>query len=162
MSTNQLEVKIVLIGDSKVGKSSIVKRLIDGSFDANIKPSNGHECRDFQLNVNNKNFKLHIYDISGKPQLRELAAVYYRDAHIIIAVYDATNKQSQNSLEGWLNDVADKNQGDYTILIAGNKSDLNGMSESKSPSSVITKLCGKYQCNHVFVSAFENLNIEVN
>ncbi|XP_060069570.1 ras-related protein Rab-19-like [Ylistrum balloti] len=116
--------KIILIGDINVGKTSIVKRFRDGTFDDNYRTTIGVDFAIRTLDIDNKQVKMQIWDTSGQERFRSITTSYFRNAHGIIVVYDITNKTSLEVAERWLIDVK-RVCGDTPVnLLVGNKSDL--------------------------------------
>lgn len=117
--------KIILIGDINVGKTSIVKRFRDGTFDTTYRTTIGVDFAIRTVEIDNKQVKLQIWDTSGQERFRSITTSYFRNAHGIMVVYDITNKESLEVAERWLLDVK-RVCGDTPInLLVGNKSDLD-------------------------------------
>ena len=121
----EISIKIVLIGDSSVGKTSIIRRYLEGTFNlcelSNINP----QASSKSLIIDNKKIKLNIWDTVGQEKYRSIGRHFYKDSYIVIFVYDITEKKTFENLKTfWINDL--KNYGEkYTInAIVGNKSDL--------------------------------------
>ena len=120
------EVKIVLLGDPAVGKSSIVQRFCSDKFEDKYKITIGGAYLQKEVKLKNGDvLKLHIWDTGGQEKFRSMAQLYYKDAVAAILVYDVSNPETLESLDYWvkeLNDNVDNNN--FIISIAGNKSDL--------------------------------------
>ncbi|XP_033744392.1 ras-related protein Rab-1B-like [Pecten maximus] len=117
--------KIILIGDINVGKTSIVKRFRDDTFETTYRTTIGVDFAIKTLEIDNKQAKLQIWDTSGQERFRSITTSYFRNAHGIMVVYDITNKESLEVAERWLNDVK-RVCGDTPVnLLVGNKSDLS-------------------------------------
>ena len=120
------EIKIVLLGDEAVGKSSLVQRFCTGKFeDKHITTIGGaYIQKDVKLK-NGDILKLHIWDTGGQEKFRSVASLYYKDAAAAILVYDVSNPETLESLEYWIKEL-DKNVGKSNLIItvAGNKCDL--------------------------------------
>ncbi|KAJ8905027.1 hypothetical protein NDN08_001539 [Rhodosorus marinus] len=121
--------KLLLIGDSSVGKSCLLLRFSDGSFNESQMSTIGVDFKIRTLELDKKTFKLQIWDTAGQERFRTIAAAYYRGAQGIIIVYDVTNKQSFENVEMWLSEVNKYGSGDVNKLLVGNKSDLTGKRE---------------------------------
>jgi len=115
--------KILVIGDSSVGKSSLLLRFADNSFSSNFLATIGVDFKLKSINVGDVSVKLQIWDTAGQERFRNITRSYYRGAHGIMIVYDVTNEQSFNNIDFWLKEV-DKYASPtvYKILI-GNKCD---------------------------------------
>jgi len=116
--------KLVLIGDSGVGKSCLLLRFADDSFTDSYISTIGVDFRFRTVTIDNKTVKLQIWDTAGQERFRTITSAYYRGAHGIIMVYDVTNYESFEHVEEWLNEV-NKHASESTLkLLVGNKADL--------------------------------------
>ena len=122
----EFEIKICLLGDVNVGKTSIASRFCKNSFTDNYINTIGGAYQQQNIVLNNgAKIKLHIWDTSGQDRFRSMTNLYYRDAQVAILTYDVTNEQSLESLNYWLNELNDKVEIDNMLLcLAGNKSDI--------------------------------------
>jgi small GTP-binding protein len=119
--------KVVLLGDSGVGKTCIISRYISGTFDAQSASTNGASYASKNVNYENlgKSLTLDIWDTAGQEKYKALTKFFYKDAAVAILVYDITVRESFEHLKDyWYQQI--KNNGDKNIVlgIAGNKSDL--------------------------------------
>jgi len=116
--------KIIIIGDSGVGKSSILKRAVKGTFDPNYQATVGFEFLLLYYIVNDYKIKLQIWDTCGEEMYRSLVQGFYRNTSLAVLVYDISNKESYEGLDVWLKDIRSRLNEEVPIFIAGNKSDL--------------------------------------
>jgi small GTP-binding protein len=116
--------RVVLIGDSGVGKTSLVSRLIDDSFDAFMGPTMMSQWQRFTYEADSQRVELQIWDTAGQEKFRSLGPLYYRKAAAAIAVFDITNSQSFNNLDCWISTFIDIAGTETTIFVAGNKADI--------------------------------------
>ncbi|XP_072927690.1 ras-related protein Rab-18-like [Hemitrygon akajei] len=116
--------KILLIGESGVGKSSLLLRFTDGTFDSEIASTIGVDFKVKTMRFDGNNVKLAIWDTAGQERFRTLTPSYYRGAQGVILVYDVTRRESFVKLENWLNelDTYSTKQGIVKMLV-GNKID---------------------------------------
>ena len=112
MSAEEISCKVVLIGEMNVGKTSIISRYIKGIFDKNIFPTidASYLKKKVYFQKYNKFIQFVIWDTAGQENFRSLNKFFYRDALIIIFVYDITNKKSFIEIKDfWYNEI--KNNG---------------------------------------------------
>ncbi|KAK8884901.1 hypothetical protein M9Y10_044024 [Tritrichomonas musculus] len=117
--------KVVLVGDTKVGKSCILSRFVQGTFDRNMPATIGAAFLTKVIQTNeNGNVRLQLWDTAGQEKFRSLAPMYYRSAAVAVLVYDITNRQSLDDLEDWAAEIADKAPHSIKLVVIGNKTDL--------------------------------------
>uniref|UniRef100_A0A0G4IEV7 Uncharacterized protein n=1 Tax=Chromera velia CCMP2878 TaxID=1169474 RepID=A0A0G4IEV7_9ALVE len=117
--------KLVLIGDSGVGKSCLLLRFADDSFTDSYITTIGVDFRFRTIQVDDKVIKLQIWDTAGQERFRTITSAYYRGADGIVMVYDVTDKESFDHLEDWLTEVNRYASESTCKLIVGNKADLS-------------------------------------
>ena len=134
--TKEYEIKICLLGDVSVGKTSIASRFCKNVFSENYINTIGGAYQQQNIVVENDiKMKLHIWDTSGQDRFRAMTNLYYRDAQVAILTYDVTNVQSLESLDYWLKELSDKvDQDNMLLCLAGNKNDVDP-SEKKVPTT---------------------------
>ena len=116
--------KIVLIGDTCVGKSCILVRFSDDLFEDNYITTIGVDFRFKTMVVKNKTAKIQIWDTAGQERYRSITTAYYRGAAAIIICFDSTNKESFNNLNNWIDEIGKYTDKDVDKLILMNKCDL--------------------------------------
>ncbi|CAH8296741.1 unnamed protein product [Eruca vesicaria subsp. sativa] len=117
--------KIVLIGDSGVGKSNILSRFTRNEFCLESKSTIGVEFATKTLQVEGKTVKAQIWDTAGQERYRAITSAYYRGAVGAFLVYDITKRQTFDNVLRWLRELRDHADSNIVIMMAGNKSDLN-------------------------------------
>ena len=134
--SKEFEIKICLLGDVNMGKTSIGSRFCKNSFNDNYINTIGGAYQQQNITLNNGvKIKLHIWDTSGQDRFRSMTNLYYRDAQVAILTYDVTNEQTLESLNYWLNELNDKVEIDNMVLcLAGNKNDVDA-SKKTVPTS---------------------------
>ena len=115
--------KLIIIGDSYVGKSSILKKAVKKTFDENYQNTIGFEFLLMHFCVNGIKIKLQIWDTCGQEVYRSLVQGFYRNTSLAIIVYDISNKKTFENLDIWLKDLRSQTDQELPIFIAGNKSD---------------------------------------
>lgn len=116
--------KVVLVGDTKVGKSCILSRFVQGTFDRDIPATIGAAFFTKVLTTSSGNVRLQLWDTAGQEKFRSLTPMYYRSAAVAVLVYDVTSKDSLEGLEAWSAEIADKAPHNIKIVVIGNKTDL--------------------------------------
>ena len=119
-------IKVVLLGESAVGKTSIITRFVENKFKQDTMSSLSANFVSKKIDLgNNKSIKFDIWDTAGQEKYRALAKIFYQDSKIVILVYDITNKNSFNELKNyWYEKVKENSSSDVIFAIAGNKCDL--------------------------------------
>eukprot|EP00128_Syssomonas_multiformis_P010200 Colp12_sorted_trinity150504_noHs@1162 len=125
MDSKPREVKVVLLGDSGVGKSSLVLRFVTNNFKPYSESTIGASFMSKMITVSNKQIKFQIWDTAGQEKYHSLAPMYYRGAAAAIVVYDITRASSFKTLKHWVEELKAKGPKDIAIAIAGNKADLH-------------------------------------
>lgn len=117
--------KIVLLGETGVGKTSIITRYIANSFSQVVMTSTGSSFFSKKIEINeNKRVKLQIWDTAGQEKYRSLAKIFYQSASVAILVYDVTLKRTfENLKEYWVGEIKANAPDDIILAIAANKSD---------------------------------------
>ena len=115
--------KVLLLGPSSSGKTSLVSRLISEKFDSSSKATIGAALASKTFNIDGEEIKLDIWDTGGSEKYKALAPMYYRDARGVVIVYDVTNQSSLDEAQNWLDQVRDNGQEQIVIVSAANKCD---------------------------------------
>lgn len=116
--------KILIVGESGVGKSSILLRFCDEPFIQSYISTIGVDFKIRTLNINDKIYKLQIWDTAGQEKFRTITSSYYRGAHGVLLVYDVTDKNTFNALSLWCEEINRYING-TAIIIIGNKIDMS-------------------------------------
>lgn len=118
-------VKIVLLGDSGVGKTSIVTQYVSGEIPETVNPTIGAAFVTKDVSVSGSNLELLIWDTAGQEVYRGLAPMYYRSALIAFIVFDVTKQESFDSVSYWIKELRTNGEENIIISIVGNKVDLD-------------------------------------
>ena len=116
--------KIIIVGDTCVGKSNILSRYIKDVFREDSKSTVGVELGNKLLKVKGTNTKLQIWDTAGQERYRSITSSYYKGSHGCFIVYDISNEQSFENVEKWFEQVQKEGSKDVSIILVGNKCDL--------------------------------------
>ena len=150
--------KILLIGESNVGKTSIILRFTDNTFDSTGISTLGVDVKCKFVSYNNIKIKLIIWDTAGQERFRGLAKNYFHGCNGFILVYDITNKKSFDQLKGWMNDAKEKMDAGAKMIVVGNKKDC--VNERAIESDVLKEFGEKYNVMTMEVSAKTNEGID--
>uniref|UniRef100_A0A6M2EXF9 Ras-related protein RABA5a n=1 Tax=Populus davidiana TaxID=266767 RepID=A0A6M2EXF9_9ROSI len=121
--------KIVLIGDSAVGKSNLLARFARNEFYPSSKSTIGVEFQTQKMDINGKEIKAQIWDTAGQERFRAVTSAYYRGAVGALLVYDISRRQTFDSIGKWLNELHTHSDMNVVTILAGNKSDLKDARE---------------------------------
>ncbi|KAL6541812.1 Ras-related protein Rab2BV [Orobanche gracilis] len=150
--------KIVLIGDSGVGKSNILSRFTRNEFCLESKSTIGVEFATRTLQVEGKTIKAQIWDTAGQERYRAITSAYYRGAVGALVVYDITKRQTFENVQRWLRELRDHADSNIVIMLAGNKSDLNHLRVVAERDAQL--FAEKEGLSFLETSALEALNVE--
>ena len=123
-SEYDLSFKIIVVGDSGVGKSCLTMKGTKNHFEECYSPTVGFEFFTFNIRINDKNIKLQIWDTCGQEAYRSLITSFYRNASLAILVYSIDNVNSFNNIEAWLNEIKSQANPETKVFLIGNKIDL--------------------------------------
>ncbi|KAK7269051.1 hypothetical protein RIF29_21766 [Crotalaria pallida] len=121
--------KIVLVGDSAVGKSNLLARFARDEFYPNSKSTIGVEFQTQKMDINGKEVKAQIWDTAGQERFRAVTSAYYRGAVGALLVYDISRRQTFESIGRWLNELHTHSDMNVVTILVGNKSDLKDARE---------------------------------
>ena len=149
--------KVLLLGNSNVGKSSLFLRFVDDIWNDTFVPTIGVDFKIKTFDIDEKKIKMQIWDTAGQERFKNIIASYYRGAHGILLIYDVTDKDSFKNLSNWIIEIEKNANKNVLKLLIGNKTDL----EDKR---VITYNQGKefadgYGLKYIETSAKKNLNV---
>ncbi|KAG7660989.1 VPS21 [[Candida] subhashii] len=119
-----ISVKLVLLGEAAVGKSSLVLRFVSNDFQENKEPTIGAAFLTQKCTIGDRTIKYEIWDTAGQERFASLAPMYYRNAQAAIVVYDITKPASFIKARHWVKELHEQASKDITIALVGNKYDL--------------------------------------
>ena len=119
-----LSFKLIVIGDSGVGKSCLTTKAVKNNFEDYYQATVGFEFLTFNMKINEFVIKMQIWDTCGQEIYKSLISNFYRNSSLAIILYSIDNKESFEHAENWLNDLKSQANPDVRIFLVGNKSDL--------------------------------------
>ena len=157
-STNDdVILKILILGDSSVGKTSLLLKYVDGYFPETYIATLGVEFKVKKININGINISLQIWDSAGQERFRGvMAKSFMKGADGIIYTYDISRKSSFDNLKGWITQSEEAIEG-FKKIIVGNKLDLE--KDRQVTKESLTKLCQNQKLKGMEVSAKNNANV---
>ena len=153
-----IKLKLIVVGNQGTGKSSILNRFVNETFDENYQATIGLDFHSKNITIHDQDVRLIIYDTAGQEKFRSLIPMYIREAQIILFIYDISDKDSFDSIPKWIQQVNDVINKEVVFVLIGNKLDLE--SNRKVTFEEGKKLAEK--SNYVFqeVSAKTGENFE--
>ena len=148
--------KLVFLGDTSVGKSSISNRYVTKEFYEFQEPTIGAAFLSKNININNRESRLDIWDTAGQERYRSLAPMYYRGAHGAFIVFDSTNSDTYIGAKKWIKELQNKVP-ECVLVLLGNKCDLNRNDINKEE---VLQYCNENNIDFLFTSAKTGENVE--
>ena len=163
-SHTSIEVRLITLGDSHVGKSSIIIRFTENEFSSNYMSTVGFDLKYKIMKIKDEEVKIMIYDTAGQERFRSLATNYLKKADGILLVYDISERQSFENIGKWMNNIVEETDKKVPIILVGNKSDLEQRRTVKKEEGVdLAKSYNIlfYETNCVKGENIENCFIEI-
>jgi len=157
-SSYELLYKVIIIGDTAVGKSNILSRYVKDEFSSNSKSTVGVELGIKFLKIKNTKTKIQIWDTAGQERYRAITSSYFKGSNGCFIVYDITNEASFNNIENWYEQIQKETSKDIPILLVGNKCDLEN--ERKVPIEKGKEKAQNLNCAFFETSALKKINID--
>lgn len=149
--------KVVLVGDSAVGKTSILKRYVDNSFETDFQTTIGFEQYNKTETIDGEQIKLALWDTAGQERFRSLSNIFFKSAKCIVFVFDLTNKDSFNKFDYHHQQIVQFVTDETPIVIMGNKCDLADKIVVKEEE--VQQLVQKYKYFYIKTSAKDNIGV---
>ena len=154
----ELLYKVIIIGDTSVGKSNILTRYIKDEFSLNTKSTVGVELGIKFLKIKNINSKIQIWDTAGQERYRAITSSYFKGSNGCFIVYDITNETSFDNIEKWYEQIQSETSKEIPIVLVGNKCDLEN--ERKVPTEKAKDKAKNLKCAFFETSALNGINID--
>lgn len=137
---SKTNVKIVIIGEAGVGKTSLMSKFVFNTFDDQMQPTIGCDIQSKTINIEGKKIEVRLWDTAGCERFQTMLPLYYRGCHGAILVYDVTRKDTFNKLRDWLLELENNlTNDDAVVMIVGNKIDKTGRKVSKEDGNNYAK-----------------------
>ena len=153
--------KIVILGEGRVGKTSILSKYFSKKFDQSQKSTINPNFYEKTVKYNGKDVKFAFWDTAGQEQFDAISTIYYQDAKGALLVYDVTIFETFKKVKKWVNTLQEAVGKDTVFVIAGNKFDLLGKSQMDEQASEIDPYCAQQNCKHFYTSAKTAFNLDV-
>jgi Ras-related protein Rab-11A len=154
----EMMVKIILIGDSAVGKTNIMSKYLRGQFQENSKATVGVEFGSKLFKIDNHNIKAQIWDTAGQEKYKAITGAYYKGSKGAFVVYDITRKETFDATDRWINDLKISSDPKINIILIGNKSDLEDKRDVLKEQG--EEKAKSFGCAFLETSAFNGDNID--
>mgnify|MGYP002626750584 CR=1 FL=1 len=160
MEANEEELKIILVGESGVGKTSIINRFIHDTFEDNSPTTtSGTFSAKILLFNDGKKLIFNLWDTAGQEKFRSLTKIFYKQAKVAILVYDITKQDSLDKIKNfWINDLKENITSDIILFLVGNKIDLLEKEEASEEDA--QQFAKKMNIDLFNISAKENSGID--
>ena len=150
--------KVVLVGDSFVGKTNIMSKYLKNEFHEDSKATVGVEFGSRQFTIEGHSIKAQVWDTAGQERYKAITSAYYKGAKGAFVVYDITRKGSFESVERWVNDLLSSGDKKITILLIGNKCDLEEQRQITKEQG--EEKAAKLELAFLETSAFSGQNLD--
>jgi len=151
-------IKLLLIGDSGVGKSCLLLRFSDDSFTPSFITTIGIDFKIKTIELDGKRIKLQIWDTAGQERFRTITTAYYRGAMGILLVYDVTDAKSFDNIRNWIRNIEQHATENVNRILIGNKCDMVDKKAVDTPRG--QSLADEYGIKFLETSAKNNINVE--
>jgi len=153
-----LLIKLLMIGDSGVGKSCLLLRFSDDSFTTSFITTIGIDFKIKTIDLDGKRVKLQIWDTAGQERFRTITTAYYRGAMGILLVYDITDAQSFNNIRNWIRNIEQHAEDHVNKILIGNKCDVTNLRSVTTERGQL--LADEYEIKFFETSAKQDINVK--
>lgn len=150
--------KVILIGDSGVGKSNLLSRFTRDEFSLDSKSTIGVEFATKNIHVENKTIKMQVWDTAGQERYRAITSAYYRGAVGALVVYDISKSLTFKNVENWVTELRENASQNIEIMLVGNKCDLGNLREV--PTAEAKEFAEKHGFTFIETSALDSTNVD--
>lgn len=160
---NEYVFKIILVGDSGVGKTSLLSRYTDNTFDSDHLSTIGVDFKIKNMIIDDKLLKMQVWDTAGQERFKTITASYYRNIVGAIYIYDVSNEKSFDNIARWHNDVTDKNEEKIISILLAHKCEL--LNKHDTQTKIISRQNGMQLAQELdmrYMEASSKKNIGIN
>lgn len=157
-SSGTLRFKVVLLGEGRVGKTSILLRYVRGNFDDSQQSTSQASYLDKKISLTGQAVSLSIWDTAGQERFHSLVPIYYRDANGAVLVYDITDYESFSRVRKWVKELRTNGDSNICIIICGNKIDL--AKDRRVTEEEATQYAESVGANHIYTSAKQGKGLD--
>ena len=154
----QITLKIILLGSSQVGKTSIFKRYFSNEFNVNMLSTIGVDLKSSFFKFDNQKVKCNFIDTAGQEKFKAITHNYLKGVNGALLVYDVTSKDSFDLIENWVKNIYDNNEKNVSKILFGNKTDL--IKERQVTAEEGKKLAKKMECEYYEGSALNGQGVK--
>eukprot|EP01130_Rhizamoeba_saxonica_P010779 TRINITY_DN4445_c0_g1_i2.p1 TRINITY_DN4445_c0_g1~~TRINITY_DN4445_c0_g1_i2.p1 ORF type:complete len:196 (+),score=46.51 TRINITY_DN4445_c0_g1_i2:228-815(+) len=151
------KLRVLMIGDKGVGKTSLLLRFGDGTFEDDA-TSLGMDCKEKLVSTNNKNYNIELWDTGGQEEFRNITISYYRNANCVLILYDLANRDSYTNINLWKNEHENYTRDNCVCIVVGTKKDLkNERAVSKEEAE---EMCNTFGIPYIEISSKTGTNVD--
>ena len=154
-------IKLVMLGESGVGKTSVITRYTTGSFPETSKPTIGAAFLTKEVKLHDTNYDLMIWDTAGQEEYRGLAPMYYRNASVAIVMFDITSQNTFDAVDYWIKDLKDNAGPDINIVLCANKIDKEATAKERVNEATILDYSQSHHITYVTTSALTGEGVDM-
>ena len=153
--------KVLILGESKVGKSSILNRFTEKTYLESLPPTLGIDYKIMKMNVSGFELRMQIWDTAGQERFRSITESFYKGCQAVLLVFDLTDKETFFKIKNWLNNINEKAGNSVFIVLLGNKCDLKNKEDVEIVSlEEIDAMIQDTDIKYFPTSAKEDINIQ--
>lgn len=151
-------IKVVIVGDSGVGKSNILSRFVQNEFSNDSRATVGVELSTKSYRIHGKVIKLHLWDTAGQERFKSITSSYYKGSKGAVVVYDITNPESFDHVNKWLSEIRELGGKNINAIVCGNKCDLVNKRKVSTEDGLLK--CQSNSIGFIETSALTAVNID--
>lgn len=153
-----VQLKILVIGDTSVGKTSLLLRYTDDKFSPSFVSTIGIDFKVKLLELDGQKVRMQIWDTAGQERFRTITTSYFRGAHGILLAFDTTDKRTFANVTNWLTSITEHADGDVALLLIGTKADMTDKQAVSSKEA--EQLAAQHNIKYLPTSAKLNSNVK--